>query len=64
MDSIPTDYISIPDYRSIDTHILNTHYYIMNNMYNREYINHIYINDDYLTALQYVNVMNFLDEIN
>jgi hypothetical protein len=65
MDSISTDYISIPD-RSIDEHILNTHYYILNNMYNLTHINYTYINsnDDYLTSLQYFNVMSFLDEIN
>ena len=65
MDCISTDFISIPD-RSIDANILNTHYYILNNMYNLTHINYTYINinDDYLTSLQYFNVMSFLDEIN
>ena len=66
IDNIPVDYIPITDYRSIPEHILNTHYYILNNMYNLTYINYTYINsnNDYLTSLQYFNVMSFLDEIN
>jgi hypothetical protein len=64
-DCITVDYIPIPD-RLIHEHILNTHYYILNNMYNLSHINYTYINsnDDYLTSLQYVNVMSFLNEIN
>jgi hypothetical protein len=55
------NYISIADYNSTENNIV---YSVWNNMYDLEHcITSEYINDDYITVIQYDNIMRFLDEI-